>query len=115
MDTFERNQISRFMDAIEDGNIPFLEASEIIQKVDPLLAYFLLRYLREKHPPQQEKSGASGRLISFLTEYNYLTKMTALPKGEGAMLEWFNDSYAMSDFFKNRQEFVDLIVEKIEN
>ncbi len=114
MDNFEINKIGRFMDAFEEGNVPFSEASEILQKLDPLMSYFVLRFLREKYPARSDSSGASARLVSFFTEYDYLAKCANLPKGERAMQEWFEDSYSMRDFFQSRDQYLQTILEKIE-
>lgn len=114
MDSFDKTNILRFLDAVEAGNVDLRTAYELAMKFDPLLTYFLLRYLREKFPPRTgEKEGPAARLLEMISTYDSLKKAAQTPRDE-PMVEWFNDTYEMRQFFGAREEFVSTIVDKIE-
>lgn len=113
MDEMDKREVIRFLEAIEDGRIPAADSYQMVQGFDPLLSYFLLRYLREKHPSADNESGAGERLLELLTTYPAVAKLANTPKDE-PMVEWFDDSYSMRAFFNKPQEYVDLIVDKLE-
>ena len=106
-------EANRFLQAIEDGAIPGSEAYNIAAKFDPLLTYFLLRYLKEKHPVSAESSGPGTRLLELLRLYPEISRL-AMPPGNEPMLEWFSDSYTMKHFFGDPSGFVDLIIDKMD-
>lgn len=110
MDNITKRKVDRFMDAIEGGIIPLEEAFNIAEEQDPLLLYFMLRYLKEMYGKDQQ--GPGGRLLQFLSSYPSIAKLALPPKNE-PMLEWFNDSYTVHSF-KSRDEYLELIIDKLE-
>lgn len=107
-------EINRFLDAIEDGNLSTADAYNILRTIDPLMGYFLLTYLREKHPVNAETSHGPGeRLLALLSTYSDIAKLTKKPIDD-PMIEWFDDTYSYRQFFKNRDEFVNILIEKFE-
>lgn len=105
-----KRKIDRFMDAVSDGMIPLEEASLIAEELDPLLVYFMLRYLKEMYGKDQQGSG--GRLLQLLSNYPVLAKLAVAPKNE-PMLEWFNDSHTVHSFH-SRDEYLNTIIDKLE-
>lgn len=113
MEQTDKAEANRFLQAIENGCVSEEETYNIVSKFDPLLTHFLLRYLKEKHPVTESSSGAGVRLLELLKVYPGISSLAVPPKNE-PMLEWFDDSYAMSHFFKDPSGFVDLIVDKMD-
>ena len=113
MDEIDKKEVLRFLVAVEEGSLPVNDMFTIVEKFDPLLSYFLLKYLREKHPVTDRDSGAGSRLLELLTSYPELAKM-ANSSQKDPMVEWFSDSYSTKTYFNATQEFVDLIVDKME-
>ena len=110
MNEMTMQDIYRFMDAIEQGTVTLADAFSISENLDPLLMYFLLKYLREKYPAERE--GPSARLLEFLSTYPSIARLASPPKDE-PMVEWFDDSYSVRSF-KTRENFVEAIVDKLE-
>lgn len=112
--TSERNETLRLIRGIENGNLPFNDAYQIASKLDPVLVYFAMRYLRERHPPTNPaSSGVVERLVELTSTYADLVQLAR--KGEkDVMREWFDDTHTVREFFDREQEFVDLIVDKLE-
>lgn len=102
----------RLLTGLENGTLSSADAYNIAERRDPVLVYFVLRYLREKYP-LGESSGVARRLIELTSTYDQLVKMSKT--GEKDILrEWFDESYNMRQFFDQSSQFVELIVEKIE-
>ena len=106
-------EVNHFMDIIEEGNSELSNAYNQLLEFDPLLTHFLLRYLHDKHPITDRNAGPGRRLLELVTTYKDIARLANPPKNE-PIIEWFEDSYNVKDFFTNREEFVSLIVEKLE-
>lgn len=112
--TSDRNETVRLLRGLEDGTLKSQDAYQIASKRDPIMLYFVLRYLREKHPASSPQStGVNQRLLELSGTYPDVVAMAK--KGEkDAMREWFDDTYAMREFFSDSEKFVDLIIDKLE-
>ncbi|MEZ4741610.1 MAG: hypothetical protein R3B45_04060 [Bdellovibrionota bacterium] len=108
-----KRDINRFLDAIETGNLPIADAYNIFREFEPLLGYFLLYYLREKHHVTENHSGPGERLLSLVSTYPDVSK-TAKKPADDPFVEWFDDTYNMREFFNDRQLYIDTIVDKLE-
>ena len=109
-----KRDMSRFLDAIENGQPPLEEAYDLSEKFEPILTYFLLRFLREKYPIKENLEGAGFRLLELVKKYDSLASCTKYHKKDSIYVEWFEHNYDMKDFFKNRNKFIELILEKLE-
>lgn len=113
MDDIDKREVLRFLMGIENGNLSIHDMFTLVQKFDPLLSYFLLKYLRDKHPITENSSGAGQRLLDFLTSYPEVANLVQKP-AKDPMIEWFSDSYTTKSFFASPHEYVDLIVDKLD-
>lgn len=104
----------RFLNGIENGALTAADAANVASGRDPVIVYFVLRYLREKYPASSPASqGVVTRLVELTGTYDQVIK--ASKKGEkDAIREWFDDTYSMREFFDKPSELIELLVEKIE-
>lgn len=104
----------RLLRGLESGTLTTGDAFNIAEERDPVLVYFILRYLREKYPPSQPTSaGVVQRVIDLTRGYEEIVKMAK--KGEKDPLrEWFDDAYGMREFFDRDAELIEMIVDKID-
>lgn len=111
---FEKREALRLLEGLENGNLTTADAYNVADKLDPVLVYFVLRYLREKYPPNEPRSqGVATRLVELTSTYDSIVKKSKA--GEKDVLrEWFDDSYTTREFFNEPEEFISMIVEKIE-
>jgi len=101
------------IEKIEDGRMSSSDAYMIIERLDPLLAYFCLRFLREKYS-HQSGSAAINCITEIVSTYEDVKKMMK----EGAadpMNEWFDDGYTVREYSADPDGYVDLIIEKLES
>jgi hypothetical protein len=110
----EKQEAGRLLLGLEEGGMSTADAYDIAENRDPLLVYFIFRYLREKYPPGGAQSqGIVERLLDLASTYDGLMKATKEAEKD-PMREWFDDTHSMNEFFDDSQEFVDMIVEKLE-
>lgn len=113
MDELDKADVLSIISAIEDGTKATADIYSLVLKFDPLLNYFLLKYLREKHPITDRNSGAGERLLDLVKTYPDIGRLATPPKNE-PMVEWFDESYSTRTYFSNPEEYVNLIVDKLE-
>jgi hypothetical protein len=111
----ERQESLRLLNGLESGSLSIADAYNIADKRDPLIVYFVLRYLREKYPASiPASSGVVGRIVELTKTYDKLVKKAK--DGENDSLrEWFDDTYDLKSFFNQPDKLVDTLIEKIES
>ena len=104
----------RLLKGLEEGNLSASDAYNVAGKQDPVMIYFVLKFLREKYPAGNPTSeGVVRRMVELTSTYPDLVKMSK--KGEADVIaEWFGESYALSEFYDDQEQFISLLVEKIE-
>jgi hypothetical protein len=103
------------LNGIEQGTIPARETFSALEALDPLLVYFVFRYLREKYPSSNPmSSGVITRLLELTENHPNLIALSKTGEKD-SIREWFDDTYSLRDFFKSPEDLVALLVEKIEN
>lgn len=110
----EINEGLRLLIGLEEGQMSAVEAYRIANDRDPLLVYFVIKYLREKYSPGNPASeGVMGRVLELTQTYDSIAK-ACRESEKDILVEWFDDAYSVKDFYKKPQEYMKLIVEKIE-
>ena len=104
----------RLLKGLEDGTLTSSEAYNVAGKQDPVMIYFVLKFLRDKYPASLPSSeGVIRRVLELTSTYPDIVKMSK--KGEGDVItEWFNESYALSEYYEEQEQLISLLVEKIE-
>ena len=111
----DKAEALRLLEGIEGGRLESSDAYNIAVKIDPLLFYFVIRYLREAHggnPGLQE--AISGRLAELFSARGDLLKMMKAGDAD-PMREWFDDSFTMREFTNKPEAYIDLIYDKLES
>ncbi|MCX6104359.1 MAG: hypothetical protein NTY08_00825 [Proteobacteria bacterium] len=110
----EKRESLRLLSGLENGNLTAADAYNLAEKRDPVMIHLVMRYLREKYPSTQAAAeGVSRRLIELTSTYDKVVSMSK--KGEkDSITEWFTESHSMGEFYDAPEQFIDLIVEKIE-
>ena len=105
---------TRLLIGIEEGTLPSSDCYNIIAQLDEVLVSLVVRYLRKKYPPTRpEAAGVVGRLVDLTGTYPIVVKK--VKDGEDDPIsEWFDDTYAFRDFYSTPEEFIELIVNKLE-
>ena len=104
----------RILSAIEGGMTSVADIYKMVEDQDPSLVYFVVKYLRKKYPPTHQAADAiTSRIVELTGTYDDVRDL--YQKGEKDILtEWFEDNYSWGEFRDRPEEFIDLIIEKIE-
>lgn len=102
------------LEGLEQGDIAIVDIYNRIKDYDPVVIYFLFRFLREKYPSTNPSaSGVMSRMLELTSTYSDLVKKAQA--GEKDVLrEWFDEGYSMREFFPQPEEFFALLYEKLE-
>lgn len=110
----ERNEGLRLLQGLEAGTMNSSEAYNIAKKREPILLYFIFRYLRDRYNGSDPASaGVMQRVIELTGTYDDLVRMNKEAEKD-SMVEWFNDGYSVRDF-RSSEEYLDFIIEKLES
>ena len=104
----------RFLEGLETGNLPSAELFAISEELDPILIYFIIKYLRMIYPQgHPDATGVVERIVELSRTYDPVVK--AMKEGEADSLnEWFDDDFKPLQHRDNTEKFMDELVEKIE-
>lgn len=104
----------RFLVGLETGNVSAPDLFAISEELDPILVYFVIKYLRLVYTPSHpDAKGVTERIVELTSTYDSIVK--AVKDGEKDSLnEWFDDDFNPRQFKENTEEFMDQLVEKIE-
>ncbi|MGE0171775.1 MAG: hypothetical protein AB7T49_03285 [Oligoflexales bacterium] len=111
----EKSNAKRALSGLENGSMPASDIYQLASKIDPVLVHWIFRFLREKYPVSNPASaGVLQRVLGLTTDYPDLVKKAK--KGEADLItEWFNDSYSVRDYFRNGEELLDVIFDKMDS
>ncbi len=104
-----------FLEGVENGNLPLQTIAKAAEPCDPLIIYMVFRFLRERYPAHDaQATGVVERLVNLTTDYPELVKKAQTGERD-PLKEWFDESYAMRQFFANPEEMLKLVLEKIDS
>jgi hypothetical protein len=108
-----KRETERLLVGLESGNLNASDAFAICEKLDPILTFFVVKFLRANYPATNPASQAVLGRILELTTYPSVT--AACRAGErDPMNEWFDDDLGVHKLARNPRQFVELLVEKVE-
>ena len=109
---FEKRSARRLLAAIEDGVLGTADTFHLIGEADPTLVHFIFEWIRAWYPASHPAADAVlGRLGEVCTRYPKAVQI-AKSGGSDPLVAWFLDEYRYRDL--RADEFIDLIVEKLE-
>lgn len=82
----------------------------LVEAADPALIYLIFTWLRKRYADHPNSDSVIGRLVAVSTRGSVPAMMK---EGQAdAVSRWFEESYSYRDLGK--QEFIELIIEKLE-
>lgn len=88
------------------------ETNAALADADPALVYFLFKYIKKHyHRDHPDNEVVRGRLSAVTNQYRALTRRAKTGE-EDPIVEWFEGSYRYDEM--TADEFVDLVIEKLE-
>jgi hypothetical protein len=99
-----------FLNIFVEGTEPVENALNHYEKMDLVLNYFLMLFIRESKRICPD--GARIRLLEFAKTYPQVSQLLQKPPKD-AMIKWFQETYNIKDF-KTSEDFITTLVEKLE-
>lgn len=111
----ERADAGRLLDGIESGMLSDTDAAMLVDRIDPVLFWVIVRFLRDCYPASDPAANAVlGRVVQLASgEASHVAKFK---EGEQDPVSgWFVDDYSFRDFRGRGHELLDLIVDKLDS
>ena len=110
----DRTEGLRLLEGLESGTMNASDAYNIAKEREPILLYFIFRYLRDRYNGSDPASaGVVQRMVELTGTYDDLVRMNKEAETD-PMVEWFDDTHSVREF-KNGEEYLDLIIDKLES
>lgn len=100
---------------LEDGKLDHEKAAKYALELDPVMVFFLLKFLRDKYPASNPSSlGVLERLVQVLN--NHPQVLARSKAGEkDPVTEWFLESYDMKSYFRDPEALFQILFDKLES
>ena len=108
----EKRNAARLLGALENGNLSLAHTIPLLRAADPALIYFIFAWLRVRyHAGRPASEGVLGRIVGVCSDDSTVAQKARSGETD-PIVEWFEETYDYRNF--NRDEFVSLIIEKLE-
>jgi len=111
----EKRQTLRLLAGLENGGMGAEDAFEIARAVDPVLASFVIRFLRETYPASDPAAtSVLDRVVNLMSSHPAM--VAHCKKGEeDSVTEWFESEYTFKSFRGRGPELIEFIAEKLDS
>ena len=109
------NLALRLLRGLEDGGLAADEAAVMAEDLDPVLVFFIVRFLRAVYPASSPAAHAVlERVVDLTSAYPAIVRKSR--EGEkDPVSQWFTSEYSFDDFRGRGAELVEMIVDKLES
>lgn len=104
----------RLLEGLETGHLSGADAYNIATDLDPVLLCIVFRYLRERYGADPQGQGVLQRLLELSKTYPALVQQAKAAESD-VVVEWFDDTYSVKDFYSDPEELVRMVVDKLES
>ena len=108
----EKQSALRILEGIELGTMTSDESYGYLRDSEPVLVYFIFKWLRKRYRDHEAASGVLGRLADICNTHRSITRK-AKEGEEDPVVGWFEGPYRYKDL--TGSEFIDIVVEKLES
>lgn len=108
----EKAEALQILRGIEQGTMSPAESHELLEKADPTLVYFIFRWMKKHyHKDHEHYEVMRERLRDITARYRSLTRKARTGEDD-PVVEWFEGTHLYREL--GAEEFIDIIVEKLE-
>jgi hypothetical protein len=106
---------TRLLRGLEGGGMTAFAARAIAEKLDPVLLYVVVRYLREAYPASNPAaSPVLDRVVALTSAWPGLVARSK--EGEHDPIgQWFTENHSFGEFRGRGAEMIALVVDKLES
>lgn len=113
-DSKKGSEAVRLLRGLENGGMTPSAARAIAEKLDPVLLYVVIRYLRDVYPASNPAASAVLERVVALTKAWPGLVARAKEGEKDPVARWFVSDQSSSDFRGKGAELIALVVEKLE-
>ena len=108
-------EAQRLLAVLESGTSKPLDASRLVERIDPVLVWAVIGYLRASYPASDPAASAVLERVVALTRAD-AGVLAAVRAGEAdPVSRWFLDEYGFSAWRGKGPEMIERIAEKLES
>ncbi|MEM6993986.1 MAG: hypothetical protein AAF721_25970 [Myxococcota bacterium] len=108
----EKAAALKMVEGIELGTMSADESHALLDEADPVLVYFVFKWLRKRYRDHDLGQLVLGRMNEVRNTYRAITRK-AKSAEDDPLVGWFEGSHVYADL--SAEEFVDIVVEKLES
>lgn len=112
--TTDKHQALRLLTGLENGGMSAADAFGLAERLDPVLVYLIVRYLRESYPASDPAAQSVLERVLALTSYDPAIVRKCRDGEKDSVSQWFAADHSFRSFRGRPSEFLDVIVEKLE-
>ena len=111
----EKSDALRLLDGLENGTQFGIDASLLAERIDPVLFYIVVRFLRESYPASDPAANAVlGRVVKLTSRQAALVRKFS--EGEqDPISQWFGSEHSFREFRGRGRELIDTVVDKLDS
>lgn len=111
----DRDTALSLLRGLENGGMSSHQAHLLAEELDPVLVYFVVRFLREAYPASDPAATAVlERVVALTSAYPAVVQKSK--RGEAdSVSQWFGGDYTFRDFRGRGEELIEMIVDKLES
>jgi hypothetical protein len=111
----EKAEAVRLLAGLENGTLTAFDGFLIAERLDPVLVYFVVRYLRESYPASDPAATAVLQRVVELTS-SHKSLIARCKEGErDPVTEWFEEVHSFGEFRGRGAELLGLIADKLDS
>jgi hypothetical protein len=111
--TDEQRDASRLLTGIENGTLSAADAIVIVERIDPVLVYLVVSYLREIYASDRAGTAVLQRVVELSQKPAFVRKFRA--GEEDPISKWFLSEHSFGDFRHRGAELIEIVVDKLES
>ncbi len=108
----EKREALTMLNGIVEGAMTPDESFALLDKADPTLVYFILKWIKKHfHREHERVEEVRGRLSNVTANYRSLTRRAKAGEAD-PVVEWFEGTHRYREL--PADEFIDIVIEKLE-
>ena len=109
----ERDDAERLLGGLENGGLAPADAVVLAEKLDPVLVYVIVTFLRKVYPASDPAATSVLERVVRLTSSGPAAIRKHREGAQDPVSRWFESEYAYADYRGRGSELIGLIVDKL--
>jgi hypothetical protein len=111
----EARDAKRLLHGLENGGMTAISGSLIVDSLDPVLVYILVKFLREVYPASDPAATSVLERVVGLTSTSAVFVRKTKEGEQDPISKWFESEHSFRSYKGRGDDLIDLIVDKLES